>query len=131
MLIMLDSNVLISAFLFPSSNMQKMIDRIAEQHQIVLCSHIIDELHRVINRKFPHRIDELEGFLCKLPYELVYTPRNGVKLDIQIRNPDDYPVLASAILADVDILITGDKDFDDVIIDKPEILSPKEFLETY
>ena len=38
----------------------------------------------------------------------------------------DYPVLYTAILEDVDILVTGDSDFEDVGVDKPEILTPAE-----
>lgn len=37
----------------------------------------------------------------------------------KIRNIHDLPVLVSAILSDVDILLTGDKDFEDVKIDSP------------
>lgn len=40
-------------------------------------------------------------------------------------------VLHTAIVADVDILVTGDKDFTDIEIDRPEILTLKEFLEKY
>ncbi len=43
----------------------------------------------------------------------------------------DYPVLNTAIIEDVDILVTGDKDFSDVEIEKPEILTPSEFAEKY
>jgi len=41
------------------------------------------------------------------------------------------PVLVSAIQEDVDILITGDKDFSDIEIEKPEILTPSEYLNLY
>jgi predicted nucleic acid-binding protein len=37
----------------------------------------------------------------------------------------------SAILADADILITGDKDFSGLEIEKPEILTPAEFMRRY
>ena len=36
-----------------------------------------------------------------------------------IRVPDDYPVLCTAVTEDVDVLITGDKDFNDVDVEKP------------
>jgi predicted nucleic acid-binding protein len=39
--------------------------------------------------------------------------------------------LALAIESGADILITGDKDFDDVKIDKPMILSPRKFGEKF
>lgn len=31
----------------------------------------------------------------------------------------------------VDILITGDKDFSDIVIEKPEIVTPTEFVARY
>lgn len=41
----------------------------------------------------------------------------------------DYPVLYTAIIEEVDILVTGDKDFSDIDIDKLEIMSPAQFME--
>ncbi|MCD7834709.1 MAG: hypothetical protein LUH00_12100 [Lachnospiraceae bacterium] len=43
----------------------------------------------------------------------------------------DYPVLYTAIMENVDILITGDKDFLGIDIEKPEIMTPKNFTEKY
>ena len=43
----------------------------------------------------------------------------------------DYPVLYTAIIEDIDILITGDKDFSDINIHKPEIMSPSQFMENF
>ena len=43
----------------------------------------------------------------------------------------DYPVLYTAIIEDVDILVTGDKDFSDIEIEKPEIMSPTQFIERF
>ena len=41
----------------------------------------------------------------------------------------DLPVLVSAVLSDSDILITGDKDFEDVKIDKPLIFTPTKYFD--
>ena len=35
------------------------------------------------------------------------------------------------MLEDVDVLVTGDNDFSDVDVEKPEILTPAEFVERY
>lgn len=43
----------------------------------------------------------------------------------------DYPVLYTAIIEEVDILVTGDKDFSDIDIEKPEIMSPAQFMERF
>jgi predicted nucleic acid-binding protein len=44
---------------------------------------------------------------------------------------DDLPILATAIIEDVDILLTGDKDFEGLGLDRPEIVTPSQFLEKY
>ena len=41
----------------------------------------------------------------------------------EIRDAKDYPTLYSAIIEQVDVFITGDKDFEDVKVEKPEILT--------
>ena len=130
MRIMLDTNVLISMLVFKSFN--AVIDKITQKYSIVLCSYVIDELHEVIERKFPNKQKDIEKFLMKLPFELVYTPKMIEEHDLfKIRDVDDEKVLYSAIIADVDILLTGDKDFSDIEIEKPEILTPSAFLEKY
>ena len=130
MRIMLDTNILISMLIFGS--MDRVIDKIIENHKIVLCSYVIDELHEVIERKFPSKQETLEEFLIKLPFELIYTPKTIEKHGMfVIRDIDDEKVLYSAIMADVDILLTGDKDLSDLDIERPEILTPSEFLEKY
>ena len=47
----------------------------------------------------------------------------------EIRDINDLPILVSAILSDSDVLITGDKDFENVKIDKPLIFTPTKYFE--
>jgi predicted nucleic acid-binding protein len=49
----------------------------------------------------------------------------------KIRDKKDYPILASAIIADVDVFITGDKDFGGLDLERPEIMSISDFEEKY
>jgi putative PIN family toxin of toxin-antitoxin system len=131
MRVMLDTNVLISAIVFPTERMDSLIFKSVLEHQLVLSSYVIDELLEVTKRKFPAKIDDVDLFLARLPYELVYTPRKQNYELFTIRDMDDYPVLYSAIIEGVDIFVTGDSDFDDVEIERPQIISPIEFLEKY
>jgi len=128
---MLDTNVLISAIVFPNKRMDSLIYKATLDHQLVLSSYVIDELLEVTKRKFPKKVKDVDLFLTRLPYELVYTPKKQSHDFFRIRDINDYPVLYSAIIEDVDIFVTGDDDFDDVEIEKPEIISPSEFLEKY
>lgn len=132
MRIMIDTNILISIYLFPTPVMRKLIDTITDHHTIVLPSYVIDELKAVIKRKFPAKYQFLDIFLSELPFEYAYTvERIDVGKYPSIRDKKDLPVLVSAISEDVDILITGDKDFSEIEIEKPEILTPAQFLEKY
>ena len=128
---MLDTNILISALLFPSERMNRMIEFISINHDLVLSSYVLDELKAVINKKFPSKSSVIDKLLIKMSYELVYTPENIPDSIFNIRDKKDYPVLYTAILEGIDILITGDKDFADVSILYPEICTPADFIEKY
>jgi len=131
MRVMLDTNVLVSAIVFPNERMDALICKATLDHQLVLSSYIIDELICVTKRKFPQKIKDVDLFLTRLPYEFVYTPKEQNYDFFHIRDIDDYPILYSAIIEDVDLLVTGDDDFDDVEIERPEIITPSEFLENF
>ena len=131
MRVMLDTNILISVFIFKSKILNQITEAILLEHKLVLSSFIVDELKRVVSRKFSNKLRDLDEFLTVLPYELVYTPEIMDETLFKIRDKMDYPVLYTAIIEDVDILITGDKDFLDVEVERPDILTPKEFLEQY
>jgi putative PIN family toxin of toxin-antitoxin system len=129
---MLDTNVLISAFVLSSSYLLQLVESIAENHVIVLATYVLDELKQVTRRKFPKKYSLLESFLHELPFELVYTPENINKSEYpDIRDIKDLPILVSAIIDDVDVLISGDADFTSLEIEHPEILTPKAFVDKY
>lgn len=131
MRIMLDTNVLISLLLFPNERMNRMMEYIFSHHQLVLSSYVVDELKDVTKRKFPTKAKVVDTLLSRMSYELVYTPTEMESDVFEIRDIKDYPVLYTAIIEDVDILITGDKDFDNIDIDRPEILTPNNFINQY
>jgi hypothetical protein len=73
----------------------------------------------------------LDEFFGDIAYTLLETPDIiGAPL-LQIRDSDDYLILYTAIIGQVDVLVTGDKDFFDVTVDRPEILSPIDFMAKY
>ncbi|MBT9172051.1 MAG: hypothetical protein DDT21_00427 [Syntrophomonadaceae bacterium] len=47
---------------------------ITEQHTIVLPSYVLEELKRVIKRKFSQKYALLDKFIQELPFTLAYTP---------------------------------------------------------
>lgn len=128
---MVDTNVLISLLVFSSKKMNQMMECIFTEHQLVLSSYIVEELRDVVRRKFAGKAGVVDTLLGEMNYEYVYTPNILDEALFEIRDVKDYPVLYTAILEDVDILVTGDNDFSDIDIEKPEILTPTEFVERY
>lgn len=131
MRVMLDTNVLLSVILFPSERMNAMMQCIFEEHRLVLSSFVLEELVAVVERKFPTKSRAVTALLSAMSYELVYTPKEIESGLFEIRDAKDYPVLYTAIMEDVDILVSGDKDFAGLLIEHPEIMTPAEFCKRF
>ena len=129
----IDTNVLISASLFPDSvPAQAFFKAITPPNTAVVCDYSLDELHRVYNKKFKSKLYALESFLFSLSrtVNIIDTPpaEEAVKAEADIRDADDRPILRAAIKSDADVLITGDKDFLESGIKHPCIVTPADFL---
>jgi putative PIN family toxin of toxin-antitoxin system len=131
MYVMVDANIIVSAILFPKSIVAKVFDHLANNTDLVLGKYTINEVEDVFHEKFPQRMIEMKDFLEKVPYKLFTLNKIDNKKYPNIRDIDDLPVLANAIEAKVDLLITGDKDFDDISIEKPKIINPRKYIEDY
>lgn len=76
--IMLDTNIIISAALFPDGQAAKAFYKAI--YLPIICDYVVDELHRKFREKFPQRLTELEAFLYNaLSYiKLVPTPEDSI-----------------------------------------------------
>ncbi|MCL1813796.1 MAG: putative toxin-antitoxin system toxin component, PIN family [Treponema sp.] len=128
---MVDANIIVSAILFPQSIVAETIKFIVSNHELTLSQYTIDEVKEVFNKKFPHRKKEMKYFIEKLPYKLFSLKEIDNKKYPNIRDIDDLPVLANAIESNIDLLVTGDKDFNEIRIKRPKIMNPRKFLEKY
>jgi len=130
MKVFIDTNILISSILFPKGKVAAVFQHILEVHDLIISSYTIEECEKVFERKFPGKKDELKIFLKTISYEYYKTPKNiDYKKYPEIRDKNDLPILVSAILSDADILITGDKDFEEIKIRKPLIFTPNQYYE--
>ena len=93
--------------------------------------YVVDELKDVVDRKFPNMVGELDSFLTTLSFTLAYTPNQLPTGLFEIRDISDAPILYTAIIEGIDVLLTGDKDFDDVEVDMPDIMTVAEFEKGY
>jgi len=130
---MLDTNILVSAALFPQSLCAAAYMRaVAPPFEGVVCGYILEELRRVFLLKFPHRLEAYAGFVGLLlqAVEVVATPPEGAyaERERQLGDIKDRPILRAALAANVAFLITGDKGFLLSPLQKPKMLSAAEFL---
>ena len=125
-----DTNIVISALLFPNGKTAKVFSHLLRKHTVIISSYTREECKEVFEKKFPTKMKQLEIFFNGINFEEFATPD---KIDRQkypnMRDVKDLPILASAILSDSDILLTGDKDFADVKIDRPLIFTPTRYFE--
>lgn len=133
---MIDTNILISASLFPDSvPARAFIKAVSPPHSAVVCDYSMEEMRRVYNRKFPHKIMEYERFVSMLAVaiEIVVTPTDKDQTffpeETRIRDLKDRPIYRAAFASHVDGLITGDKDFLESGILMPKMITATTFLE--
>ncbi|MGI6436575.1 MAG: putative toxin-antitoxin system toxin component, PIN family [Sphaerochaeta sp.] len=132
MKIMIDTNIFISAALFPKGRAAEAFYKaLASPYQPVICDYIIDELHRKFQEKFADRTFELKVFLSMvLPvFEVVSVSEEALEAETKIRDPKDRPILRAALNAGADLFLTGDKDFLESAVEEPRIISVQTFLD--
>ena len=122
MRVLIDTNILISALLFPSSVPARALLRAVSEDELVLCDQNIAELREVLRRKAPARLPAAEALLAELSYELIPAVVNTQKT---IRDEKDQPILNAAVLYEVDAVVTGDKDFLSLGLARPRCLTAR------
>lgn len=131
---LVDTNILISAALFPDSvPARAFMKAVSPPHGAVICDCSLDEMRRVYNRKFLHKIPDFERFLSllTLSVEIVSAPeetRGDPREEQKLRDPNDRPIYRAALSAGVDGILTGDKDFLDSGIVYPKMITAVEFV---
>ena len=125
MRILIDTNVLLSALLQPSSRPARALVHAAEHHRVVLCKRNVSELREILLRKAARYLPAAEELLDTMAYELIPEVEHTTQ---HIRDVKDQPMLNAAIASDVDVILTGDKDFLSLAIDRPACMTVADFL---
>ena len=127
MRVFLDPNVLVSAFT-TRGLCSDVLRTVLTEHDLIIGAAVIDELRRVLKRfGLPKpQIAEIVEFLGSYVTATKPAPSRLPR----VRDPDDARILAEAVGASSDVLVTGDKDLFVVAEKSPvTILSPRGFWE--
>ncbi len=131
MRVFLDTNILLSAALFPGGLAAAAYDRaVSAPNDAVVSDYVVDELRSVFARKFSGKASAMDAFLARLAgaVEIVLTPEEAYAEE-GVRDPADRPVLRTARHAKAEVLLTGDKDLLEAGIDNPRVIAPRDFLD--
>ena len=128
---MLDTNVIFSAIVYRSLFMAKVVEHIKKNHTIVLCERILYEMEQIVIKKFPNKLNDYYVDVEFLTDELFTNFQFDARMYPPIKDHKDLPILVAAIESQVDLLITGDTDFDEIQLDKPLILKPRQYYDKY
>jgi len=128
MKILLDTNVLASAAA-TRGLCADVLREVFASHDLFISEQVLNELRRVLRLKFGVGQDLIDDFIQLLQQDSVFAQPSRVP-KIKLQDTEDLTILAAAITAGAEVLITGDKELLDLgRVENLEILSPRQFWE--
>ncbi|MSQ70376.1 MAG: putative toxin-antitoxin system toxin component, PIN family [Betaproteobacteria bacterium] len=106
--VVFDTNVLVSALVFPGGQGDAALRRIiAEADQLILSRPIIDELLDVLGRKFAREAEELAHVAVYLSeLAVLVAPKRRLRV---VKDEPDNRILECAVAGRARFIVTGDK----------------------
>ena len=127
MKVLIDTNVLISAYYFKGNERRLLQLVIDNKIKGVISPNIILELKNIMLRKFRENKEDTEKYVEKLLSVMDLT--SDYKLDVDIKHEKDKTIIGSAVISKCEYLITGDNDILELKkYNKLEIMNASKFL---
>lgn len=132
--VFLDTNVIFSAVYSSKGAPNAILEAYVEgKIEIVISRQVLEETILNIQRKKPDLLPNLYFFLQQAPFEIQPDPSvENVARWAKVINPPDAPILAAAIAAGPDFLVTGNtQHFTPEVAKKAKlrILTPAQFIQ--
>ncbi|HLE02195.1 MAG TPA: putative toxin-antitoxin system toxin component, PIN family [Dehalococcoidia bacterium] len=135
--VFLDANVFFSGIAFPKGPPGRILELYAAgEIEVVISRQVLEEVARTIQAKAPRALGPFQRLVAAMPPEVEPDPTTEeVARWAQVINPADTPILAAAVRAQPDYLVTGDQHF----LDNPavaeasslRVVSPGEFINAF
>lgn len=126
MRVMLDTNVLASA-VATRGLCADVLRAVLAEHELAICPQIISELQRVLKDKFGLPRPLVSDFIRLLREDAVLCEPEDLPA-VKLKDKDDLGILSAAIRGEVNMIVTGDKDFQTVdTVAGLKIMSPRQF----
>jgi predicted nucleic acid-binding protein len=133
---MVDANVLVAGIGWPRFPYEVLRHAVKGDFQLVLSPFVIDEARTHILKLLPNMAEQFDSFLEESNYEEIPSPSEEELSEHSALSRDvkDIPVALAAIHAQVDFLISQDKDLtepDEPVHQYLKVLLPGTFLRQY
>ena len=127
MRVLLDTNVIVSAVM-TRGLCADVFRAVLAEHELVTCSKVLQEVRRILRTKFSVPEQLISEYLELITQDAVVAKAARDLPDFGIKDKDDVEIVAAAIAASAQVLVTGDSELQGIgRIRKVRILSPRAF----
>jgi len=125
--VFLDTNVLASA-LTTRGLCAELFEVVLLSHELLISDPVLQELERILPGKLGQSVSVTAGFVALLRAEAMLV--KGEPPFPSLRDPDDEPIIASALAGQALVFVTGDKALLELKrIEQLPLISPRQFWE--
>ena len=121
MRILIDTNVLVSAFVFGGKAGTLMNMLFESSHELLVSDYVDAEFKAILEMKWKEKSEKVYSLFHKLPFMFC---ESSPKQMGNLRDAKDIPVLSDALFHQADMILSGDKDFIEADIERPLVFSP-------
>ena len=121
MKILLDTNVLISALIFGGKAGQLLSMLFDSEHELYVSEYVDKEFKEKLDIKWPDKSQRIYELYHKMAFHFCESSKSQRG---ELRDVKDVPVLSDALYHEVDMILTGDKDFLEADLEHPLVFSP-------
>ena len=124
MRIVLDSSVLIAASITRAGVCAELLEDVLTRHELVLSDFIIEEVERKLRDKFRFSDRDVRSLIRFLVHQSERVEPALVPATV-CRDPQDRPILGTAVAGRAALLLTGDQDlltighYENIVISRP------------
>lgn len=123
MRILIDTNVLVSAFVFSGKAGTLMNMLFESRHELLVSEYVDAEFKAILEMKWKEKAELVYSLYHSLPF--IFCESSSVQLDNgNLRDTKDIPVLSDAMFNRADLILSGDKDFIEAGLEHPLVYSP-------
>jgi putative PIN family toxin of toxin-antitoxin system len=125
--VFLDTNVLASA-LTTRGLCAELFEVVLQSHELLISDSVFQELERILPEKLGQSASVTAGFVALLRTESLLV--EGEHPRPSLPDPDDEPIIASALAGQAHVFVTGDKALLDLQrVEQLPVISPRQFWE--